>query len=324
MVAAAPMYIKLHSAGEFVFDQAGAQAGAQLGVGYYPKLVGMSPFTPMVGYRFLMAPHLDAAGVTAMMVSEIDRMCRRLGLSGASFLFADPQWVATLAELGFSPWAHQSFVWKNPGHRGFEDYLAGFNANQRRNIRRELGGVKRQGVSVDIVPGPELPVATYERMYAYYRRTNAKFGPWGCKYLTRGFFSGLREIFNQRLVFAVALGSDRRQPPLGLSLMVTKGAELYGRYWGSTTDMEFLHFSACYYRPIEWAIARGIRRFDPGAGGAHKLRRGFEAVANHSLHRFSDIRLRQLMERHIESINRLELAEIAALNRELPLRRPAP
>ncbi len=321
MIAAAPLYIKMHSAGEFVFDHAWAEVGERLGIGYYPKLVGMSPFTPMVGYRFLMAPGLDEAGVTARMVAEIDRMCRQSGLSGSSFLFVDPPWVELLTGRGYSPWVHQSFIWRNNGYRSFEDYLAGFNANQRRNIRRELKGLARQGVSVDLIPGANLSPADFERMYAYYLRTNQKFGPWGCKYLTRQFFSGLRDRFSHRLVFAAAFENDRRQPPIGLSLLVTKGSELYGRYWGCATDIEFLHFSACYYRPIEWAIARGIRRFDPGAGGGHKLRRGFEAVANYSLHRFADTRLRGLMERHIESINRLELAQIAALNRELPLRR---
>lgn len=322
LVAAAPMYIKLHSAGEFVFDHAWAEVGERMGVNYYPKLVGMSPFTPMVGYRFLMAPGLDEEGVTAMMVAEIDRACRSLGLSGSSFLFVDQPWVERLSARGYSPWAHQSFIWRNNGYRDFGDYLAGFNANQRRNIRREIQGLERQGVSVDLIPGPDLSPADFERMYAYYLRTNQKFGPWGCRYLTREFFSGLRDCFNHRLLFAAAFDRDRRQPPLGLSLMVTKGPELYGRYWGSATEVEFLHFSACYYRPIEWAIARGIRRFDPGAGGGHKLRRGFEAVANYSLHRFADTRLRGLMERHIESINRLELAQISALNRERPLRQP--
>jgi len=115
-------------------------------------------------------------------------------------------------------------------------------------------------------------------------------------------------------------GARHHDPPLGMSLLVTKGGHLYGRYWGCAREIEFLHFETCYYRPLEWAIASGIRQFDPGMGGAHKLRRGFKAVINHSLHRFMDSALRQVMERHIATINRLEREEIEALNRYLPLR----
>jgi predicted N-acyltransferase len=122
-------------------------------------------------------------------------------------------------------------------------------------------------------------------------------------------------------MFAAAFEGNRRDAPVGMSLLVTKEDQLYGRYWGCSREIEFLHFDACYYAPIEWAIERGIRRFDPGMGGAHKLRRGFKAVSNHSLHRFTDPILRSVMERNIAAINRLEQEDIAALNLELPLAR---
>jgi len=320
LLAAAPLYVKTHSAGEFVFDHAWADVAGRLNRPYYPKLVGMSPFTPMIGYRFLMAPGQDEAELTARMLQEIERFCRNYGLSGSSFHFADPQWAETFAGRGFCPWAHQSFVWENEGFTGFEDYLSRFNANQRRNIRRERRRLAERGVRVDMISGDDLPGELYGRMHLFYSRTNDQFGPWGCKYLTRSFFSLLPERFRQRLVFAVATDGTRRGPPVGMALLVTKGENLYGRYWGCARDVEFLHFESCYYRPIEWAVASGIRRFDPGMGGGHKLRRGFKAVPNFSLHRFMDPVLRQIMEKHISAINRLEQEEIAALNRHLPLR----
>jgi len=322
LVAAAPIYVKLHSAGEFVFDHAWADVAGRLGQRYYPKLVGMSPFTPMIGYRFLMAPGLDAGELTSRLLEEIDRLCRRHGLSGSSFHFVDPAWGKAVADLGYCAWAHQSFAWENEGYGSFDDYLAGFNANQRRNIRRERRDLGRRGVRVEMVPGVELAKAHYGRMYAFYARTNDQFGPWGCKYLTRDFFTALPDRFHQRLVFAAAFEGNQCNAPVGMALLVTKEDRLYGRYWGCSREIEFLHFDACYYRPIEWAIERGIRTFDPGMGGAHKLRRGFKAVANHSLHRFMDRSLRTVMERNIAAINRLELEDIAALNLELPLHRP--
>ncbi len=320
LVAAAPLYVKIHSAGEFVFDHAWADVAGRLNRPYYPKLVGMTPFTPMIGYRFLMAPGLDEVDLTARMLEEIERFCRDHGLAGSSYNFVDPQWAERIAGRGFCPWAHQSFVWENERFSGFEDYLSGFNANQRRNIRRERRRLAQRGIRVDMIPGDDLPAELYERMHLFYARTNDQFGPWGCKYLTENFFGLLPDRFRGRLVFAVASEANRRGLPVGMALLVAKGENLYGRYWGCAREVEFLHFEACYYRPIEWAIAGGIRRFDPGMGGGHKLRRGFKAVPNFSLHRFMDPVLRQIMEKHIASINRLEYEEIAALNRHLPLR----
>lgn len=322
LAAAAPLYIKLHSEGEFVFDHAWADVAGRLGRAYYPKLVGMSPFTPMIGYRFLMAPEIDEEGLTARMLKEIDRFCRHHGLAGSSFHFVDPLWGEILDRHGYCAWIHQSFVWKNEGYGNFEDYLSGFNSNQRRNIRRERLELSRRGIRVEMIPGAELPRSFYERMYAYYARTNDRFGPWSCKYLTRQFFTGLPDHFSQRLVFAAAFEDNRRAAPVGMSLLVAKADQLYGRYWGCSRKIEFLHFDACYYRPIEWAIHQGIQAFDPGMGGGHKLRRGFKAVANRSLHRFMDPTLRQIMEHNMDAINRLEQSHIAALNQGLPLRRP--
>jgi uncharacterized protein len=320
LVAAAPLYIKTHSAGEFVFDHAWADVASRLGKPYYPKIVGMSPFTPMIGYRFLSAEGVDEAEVTARMLGEIERFAHGHGLAGCSFHFVDPGWADRVTGEGYSAWAHQSFAWQNEGYRDFEDFLARFNSNQRRNIRRECRGLEERGVHVEMIPGPELAREHYDRMYAFYTRTNARFGPWGCKYLTRGFFQGLPDQFAHRLVFATAFAAGRRAP-VGMSLLAAKGPRLYGRYWGCETDIDFLHFAACYYTPIEWAIARGLQHFDPGMGGTHKLRRGFRAVANHSLHRFFDATLRRVMEMNIDAINRYEQDEIDALNGERPLRR---
>jgi predicted N-acyltransferase len=156
-------------------------------------------------------------------------------------------------------------------------------------------------------------------MYDYYERTNEKFGPWGCKYLNPLFFDGLYRHYRHRLLLVSAYKDSQDQAlPIGMSLLVTKGKRLYGRYWGCCEAVKNLHFNACYYAPVEWAIASGIDRFDPGAGGPHKLRRGFSAVPNYSLHRLTDPRLRKIMRTHIDEINRLEKVQIDALNQAIP------
>ena len=318
LVAIAPMYIKGHSAGEFVFDHVWADVAARLEIEYYPKLVGMSPFTPMTGYRFLIAAGENESHVTQLMVAEIDRLCRSYQLSGSSFLFADPQWRHEMSKHGYFGWRHQNYAWQNQNYKSFEDYLAIFNSNQRRNIKRERKALEKQGVVVKIFTGDDIPQSYFPLMYQFYEGTNDKFGPWGCRYLTAKFFDGLYHHYRHRLMIVAAFEGNNPSTPLGMSLLVTKGAHLYGRYWGSVRQVDSLHFNACYYAPIEWAITNHITRFDPGAGGVHKVRRGFEAVSSYSLHRFYDSRLASVMKTHIDEINRLEQKQIDHLNQELP------
>ncbi|MEE9495232.1 MAG: GNAT family N-acetyltransferase [Desulfobacterales bacterium] len=323
LIAAAPLYIKGHSAGEFVFDHAWAEVANRLKIPYYPKLVGMSPFTPMLGYRFLIASGHDGERLTGLMVNEIEQFCRRYRICSCNFLFVDPHWRHQLINYGFVGWLHQSFVWQNLGYQSFDDYLAAFNSNQRHNIKRERRSLAKQGVTMKIFQGDEIPPTFFSEIYPFYERTNDKFGPWGCKYLKDSFFGGLAESYRHRLVFVAAFEKGNSDSPQGLSLLVTKGDQLFGRYWGCSKEINNLHFNACYYSPIEWAIANGIKRFDPGAGGYHKIRRGFTAAGNYSLHRFFDQRLDQIMKAHIEEINRLEQEHIDELNLEVPFARKA-
>jgi len=323
LVGAAPLYIKLHSAGEFVFDHVWADVARRLKISYYPKLVGMSPFTPMVGYRFLTAAEENAAALTGFMVGEIEHFCRHYNISGCSFLFVDPRWRRLMISRGYISWLHQSFSWQNADYRSFDDYLTGFNSNQRRNIKRERLSVAGSGIMLKICEGDEIPPAYFSAIYPFYESTNDKFGPWGCKYLKRSFFKGLADRYRHRLVFVAAFEEANPDSLLGLSLLVRKRDRLFGRYWGCSREIKYLHFNACYYRPIEWAIANGIQQFDPGMGGYHKVRRGFTAVANYSLHRFFDQRLEQIMNAHIDEINRLEQEHIDELNEGLPFAQKA-
>jgi len=323
LIGAAPLYLKRHSAGEFVFDHVWADVARRLKISYYPKLVGMSPFTPMVGYRFLTPAGENAAALTGFMVDEIEHFCRRHNISGCSFLFVDPQWRRLMMSWGYISWLHQSFSWQNADYRSFDEYLTGFNSNQRRNIKRERRSVAGSGIALKICEGDEIPPAYFSAIYPFYERTNDKFGPWGCKYLKRSFFKGLADRYRHRLVFVAAFEEANPDSLLGLSLLVRKRDRLFGRYWGCSKEIKYLHFNACYYRPIEWAIANGIQQFDPGMGGYHKVRRGFTAIANYSLHRFFDQRLEQIMNAHIDEINRLEQEHIDELNQGLPFAQKA-
>ena len=319
LIGAAPLYVKGHSSGEFVFDHPWADLAERLGIRYYPKLVGMSPFSPVIGYRFLIAPDHDEGEISRLMIAAIDRFCIDNQLSGCSFLFVDPDWRALIETHGYTSWRHQSFVWKNSNFNSFDDYLAVFNANQRRNIKRERKSTQRQGVTIKALSGKQIHRYLFPLMYDFYTRTNDQYGPWGCKYLTAEFFEGLYASYRHRLLLMAAFEKDdKARLPIGMSFLLNKKDRLYGRYWGSSKTLNHLHFNACYYSPIEWAIQHGIRRFDPGMGSAHKVRRGFVSVANHSMHRFYDSRLSRILRLHIDEINNQEQHQIDALNDALP------
>ena len=318
LVAAAPLYIKGHSYGEFVFDHQWADLAHRLGIEYYPKLLGMSPFTPAEGYRFLIAEGEDEKTITALMVSAIDHFCDRHNISGCNFLYVDPEWRHFMTQFGYTGWLHHSFVWQNQNFQNFNDYLQAFNANQRRNIKRERKAITKAGLEMQVLSGDDIPRAFFSKMYEFYSDTCDKFGWWGSKYLTRSFFENLYSTFKHRVVFVAAYDTERDQEPVGMSFCLTKGNRLYGRYWGSIQEFDCLHFNACYYTPIEWAIANNIEIFDPGAGGRHKKRRGFPARPHYSLHRFYDDRLSQILNGYIDEINQMEQHEIDKINQDLP------
>jgi uncharacterized protein len=319
LVAAAALYVKGHSYGEFVFDQQWADLAHRLGVDYYPKLLGMTPFTPAEGYRFLIAEGEDELALTQIMLREIDHFCARHQLPGCSFLFVDPTWQAMIEPLGFAAWMHHSYIWRNSTYASFEDYLTSFNANQRRNIKRERKAVAQAGLEMRILEGAEIPAHLFPLIYHFYSDTCDKF--WGgSKYITAKFFQELHHCYAERVVLVAAYPEGQQHRPLAMSFCLRKGERLYGRYWGCDREIDSLHFEACYYSPIEWAIAQNIQVFDPGAGGRHKQRRGFPATPNYSLHRFYEPKLSQIFNGYIGEINRQEQDHIQELNQDLPFK----
>ncbi|BAZ45813.1 hypothetical protein NIES4102_28400 [Chondrocystis sp. NIES-4102] len=317
LVGAAPLYIKGHSYGEFVFDHQWADLSYRLGVAYYPKLLGMTPFTPAVGYRFLIAEGEDEEMITEMMIAAIDNFCNRNRLSGCNFLFVDPDWRVVMERHGFKSWLHHGYIWSNRNFNSFDDYLTMFNSNQRKNIKRERQAVTKAGLYTKTFVGSEIPRHLYTDIYRFYSSTCDKFY-WGSKYLTRQFFEQLYPNYSDRVLLVVAYTEKDDRHPVGLSFCINKDQKLYGRYWGCQKEYDCLHFETCYYKPIEWAIANGIQMYDPGAGGSHKKRRGFPATANYSLHRFYNPRMTRILNNYIGEVNRMEQEEISAINNNLP------
>lgn len=324
LVAAAPLYVKTHSMGEFVFDFAWADVAHQIGAPYYPKLVGMSPATPSNAFRLLIgSERSDGEALISRLLDEIERYADEQQLGGVAFNFVDLEWKPVFERHGYTAWRHQSYEWVNEEFASFDDYLSRFNKNQRRNIRRERRSMERQNVRIEIRTGDDLTPALFERMCRYYELHNAQFGPWAAKFLNRRFFRELGEAFRHRIAFVCAYHPDfslDAEEPVAMAFLILKGDEMLGRYWGAAAHIPELHFNCCYYAPIEWAIEHGYRRFDPGMGSSHKIRRGFRAIPSYSLHRFRDERMRVIMETNIDRINSMEQVHIGQLNEARPIK----
>ncbi|MDZ7760604.1 MAG: GNAT family N-acetyltransferase [Desulfovermiculus sp.] len=313
LVAAAPLFIKTHSDGEFVFDQFWAQLAARMHVAYFPKLVGMSPFTPIGAYRFLMDPGGDHSQLTHLILREIEAFCRANRISGCHFQFLDPKWGGELADGGFATWVHPGFAWENQGYESFDDFLACLKSNRRKNIKKERRSLAQQGIRVEAYSGDWIRERHLVWMYRFYEHTNYRYFPWSCKYLTRDFFLGLTHELKSHLLLLAAFRRDEERP-VGMSMLVFKGRQLLGRYWGGEEGISFLHFNLCYYEPINWAIQHKMLRFDPGMGGEHKLYRGFQLVPNYSVHKVYDPGFQHVLNISLQEHNVLQQRRMQELN----------
>lgn len=317
LVAAAPLYMKTHSDGEFIFDHWWAQLAGEYGIRYYPKMVGMSPATPSVGYRFLMAKGVDQGRVVKSMLAAIDAHCEQRKMSCCHLNFVDLPWFSQWAENGFTGWQHQSYLWENRNYGAFEDYMNSFRSSQKRNIRRERRRMDTYGIEIKAYTGDEIPIDMAGTMFHYYLKTNAQYGPWAARYLNGDFFNRVFNTYRHRMLIIAAYKTPSTIP-IALSMLLVKNRHLIGRYWGCAEPIKDLHFNMCFYAPIQWAIENKIQTFDPGAGSTHKIYRGFKAIANTSLHRFYNPRLKMLFQHLIRDVNKMERSNIHALNQKLP------
>ncbi len=317
-IAIAPLYLKYHSFGEFIFDQAFVKLAEELGVNYYPKLIGMSPLSPIEGYQFLYKTGEDKEELTSIIIEKIDEFAINNNILSCNFLYVDKNWSRLDQIQGFTKWVNQKSLWFGQEMNSFDDYLRNFNSNQRRNIKRERKSIKDSGIEVSPINGSQVNQDIMQTMHDFYEQHCSKWGPWGSKYLSNSFFEKLAssEFKEQIVLFSAHRGNP--QNPIAMSLCFKDKDMLWGRYWGSKEEIKSLHFEVCYYSPINWAIENGIKCFDPGAGGSHKLRRGFIAQENLSLLRWYDPRINNIIKHWLKEVNQMVLEEIESTNNDLP------
>ena len=288
LLAAAPAYVKGHSMGEFVFDQSWADfAERRLGVPYYPKLVVTVPFTPATGPRLLVSSEAARAGLTLLDVQGafaegVQRVTEHFELSGAHVLFIPDSDAAAMNERGFDRRYGVQFHWRNAGYGSFEDFLERFASKKRTQLRRERKEIERQGLELTALTGADITSELCDHVFTFYKNTVERFY-WGRQYLNREFFEEVMTTMPEQLHIVIARRRGTREPIAGAFNLLGKHT-LYGRYWGAREEHKFLHFNVCFYAGIAECIERGLSVFEPGAGGEHKLARGFEPALTHSVH----------------------------------------
>ena len=280
LVAAAPAYLKSHSQGEYVFDHGWANALERVGGTYYPKLQVAVPFTPVPGPRLLgHRPQQLLAALEAVTIQN--------GLSSAHITFIDSAGVAEAERRGWLVRHGVQYHWFNRGYRDFDDFLASLTSRKRKAIRKERA-VARERLEFRSLRGAEIGKAEWDAMWRFYQDTGSR--KWGQPYLTRDFFDRIGEAMGDELLLFLAC---RDGAPIAGALNVVGPDALYGRYWGTTDEVRFLHFELSYYQAIEWAIGLGLASVQAGAQGEHKLGRGYEPVITSSVHFIPDPGFRQ-------------------------------
>lgn len=316
LVAALPLYAKSHSYGEYTFDFGWAHAASRAGIRYYPKLTSMVPFTPATGRRILLHPTRDARTLVAALAQGIDAAARETKASGAHILYLAEEERA-LVPPGWSERLGYQFHWHAQGDKTFDDYLARFRAETRKQVKRERRRIVEAGLVVRTVTGPELAPGELATLDRFYRDTCARKGSEA--YLAEGFFEALADTSSLgRLVAVLAYDAGTL---VGGTINFEKGRHVYGRYWGCAERYDALHFELCYYRLIERAIERGCVRFEAGAQGEHKIKRGLVPSAVHSAHWLRHEGLADAVAEFVQRERPAVLAEMRALSHDNPFHR---
>ena len=310
-LAIAPAYAKSHSQGEYVFDHAWADAWERAGGSYYPKLQIAVPFSPVPGPRLLLRdPSLAPA-----LIAAAEAVVAQHDLSSAHATFVAPDQVTLFEAAGWLIRADRQFHWENAGYGTFDDFLGALASRKRKAIRKERAAAQ-EGIEFVHLTGAEIGRKEWDAFWRFYQDTGAR--KWGRPYLTREFFSLLGERLGDRVLLMLAHKGGR---PIAGALNLIGGDTLYGRYWGCTEDVPFLHFELCYYRAIDAAIARGLARVEAGAQGEHKLARGYQPTPTFSAHFIPDPRFRQAVADYLEHERAAVVANIAALDEMGPYRK---
>jgi len=312
--AIAPAYAKSHSQGEYVFDQGWADAWERAGGQYYPKLQIASPFSPVPGPRLL----LRDPSLAPVLIAALEAVTDQSGLSSAHATFITPAEVPLFEAAGWLIRQGTQFHWHNDGYATFDDFLGALASRKRKAIRKERAAAV-EGLTIRHLTGSQITSDHWDAFWNFYQDTGAR--KWGRPYLARRFFDLLGEAMGERILLIFA---ERDGVPIAGALNLIGDDTLYGRYWGSTEEVPFLHFELCYYQAIDAAIVRGLKTVEAGAQGEHKLARGYSPVATFSAHYIPDAGFRRAIADYLTREREAVAADRGCLQELTPFRRGDP
>lgn len=314
IIGTVPLYLKSHSSGEYVFDHAWANAYERAGGSYYPKLQAAVPFTPVTGPRLLLHPSAPE-GAAQALIAALEQLALRHQVSSVHVTFPTEADWETLGEAGWLQRIGQQYHWENRGYGSFDDFLGDLNSRKRKSIRKERREVAETGVKIHTLTGDDLRQEHWDVFYKFYMDTSDR--KWGSAYLNRKFFRLLGETMADRVVL-ILIEDDGEWVAGALNLL---GADtLYGRNWGCNATYKHLHFEACYYRAIDFAIKRGLSRVEAGAQGQHKIQRGYLPTPTYSAHWIRDPGFRSAVEDYLKRERVAVAQDIDALMDDSPFR----
>jgi len=315
-VGCMPLYLKGHSYGEYVFDWGWADAYERAGGKYYPKLLSAVPFTPVTGPRMLVRPGVDRDRVEEILAGGMVGVLDQLDVSSVHVNFPTRREWERLGGFGFLQRRGLQYHWQNDGYASFDDFLAALSSRKRKAIRKERKAVTETGLTLRKLVGSEIEDRHWDAFFHFYMDTADR--KWGSPYLNRTFFALLGERMADRVLLVVA--EDDGEPVAGALNLIGTDA-LYGRNWGCVERYKHLHFEACYYQAIDFAIERGLARVEAGAQGQHKIQRGYLPVATYSAHLIPDRGFSEAVEDFLRRENRQVEYEIEMLAAESPFKK---
>ncbi len=311
-----PTYLKNHSQGEYVFDHSWADALERAGGDYYPKLQAAVPFTPATGPRLLVAAGADIDATREALLATGATAVQQLKASSLHITFlTEDEWKAA-GEVGYLLRTDQQFHWLNRGYRSFDQFLGELSSSKRKNLRKERAAVRDAGVTFDWLTGSDLTEAHWDTFFEFYMDTGGRKG--GRPYLTREFFSRVSAAMPEQTLLILARRNGRT---IAGALNFAGGGVLYGRNWGCTEFVPFLHFETCYYQAIDFAIARGLAKVEAGAQGAHKLLRGYMPAPTYSAHYIAHDGLRRAVNDYLKREREAVAEHIEELAERGPFRK---
>jgi len=282
VVAVMPLYAKGHSQGEYIFDHNWAHAYERAGGRYYPKFQSAVPFTPATGKRFLSKPGWEQVGLSALTQGALELTTQNRASSFHMTFCTKAEWEAG-GEMGLLQRTGQQFHWQNRDYADFDAFLTDLSSRKRKTIRKERRTAQDFGGTIRQITGDAFEPAHWDAFWEFYQDTGAR--KWGTPYLTRKFFTLAHEQFPELMMMVLA---ERDGHPVAGALNFIGREALFGRYWGCSEDYPCLHFEACYYQAIDYAITHGLSTVEAGAQGSHKLARGYLPTPIYSLHWMAD------------------------------------